>query len=827
MKKYYALLLTCFLLQTSFSQITQTVRGRVIEKETQQSIPGANVVIVTDTANGLKGAASDIDGYFRITNVVIGKHSVKISYIGYEDVLMDITVTSAKEIVLSVEMEESVGKELAEVEVRAEKRGEVANEMSIVSARTFDVSETERYAGSRGDPARMASNFAGVQGADDSRNDIVVRGNSPLGVLYRLEGFDIPNPNHFSVAGSTGGPVSILNNKVLGNSDFFTSAFPAEYGNSTAAVFDLKMRPGNNEKHEFSGQFGFLGTELAAEGPINKEKHSSYLAAYRYSTLSLFKLMGISLGTDAVPQYQDASFKLLLPTKNNKGVFSVFGIGGTSNIDIMISEQTEPAQDFYGDDDRDQHFQTRMAVGGITYTNGIGKEKKTFLRTGIAMMHERQTSQHDYVHRRLDTTSGKWIIGDSGNPYDSLTQLQRYNFRTNRQVAYLNFNTKINSKHVLKYGFALQYLSFSMLDSVETNPTDTFELYRLRWDSQANAILAQAFVQWKYKPNHRWLMTAGIYNQYFSLSKSISVAEPRIGVRYVIDDRQSINIGAGLHSMTQPYYVYFYLQPKYDSTGTVIGNEVGSDGKPITHNIDMDFTKSLHTVLSYDIALQSNMRIKTEVYYQYLFNVPVETTPSAFSLTNMGSGFARFFPEQLENTGIGKNMGVELTVEKFFNKSFYFLFTTSVFDAKYKGSNGVWNNTDYNTTYASNLLFGKEWKIKEKSSFSIGGKFTTAGGRWKGVIDTLASNNQRELVWQDDNYNTVRMRPYYRFDIKINYKINAKKVTHEFALDLVNLTNQQNILGLSYSVDTQTGLPTISENYQLGFLPLFYYRIDF
>lgn len=808
-------------------QITQTIRGTVLEKETQQSIPGANVVVITDTTDGLKGAATDLDGNFRISNVKIGKQTVKVSFVGYADVFIDVTLTSAKEIILTVEMEESVGLELAQIEIVAEKRGEVANEMSVVSARTFDVAETERYAGSRGDPARMASNFAGVQGADDSRNDIVVRGNSPLGVLYRLEGFDIPNPNHFSVAGSTGGPVSILNNKILGNSDFFTSAFPAEYGNSTAAVFDLKFRPGNNEKHEFSGQFGFLGTELAAEGPINKERRSSYLAVYRYSTLSLFKLMGISLGTDAVPQYQDASFKILLPTKNNKGVFSVFGMAGTSKIDIMISEQLKPAQDFYGDDDRDQHFQTRMAVGGITYVNGIGKEKKTFMRTGIAQMHDRQTSQHDYVHRRLNTADSTWILNSEGLPYDSLTQLQRYNFRTNRQVGYLNFNTKINSKHVLKYGASIQLLHFSMIDSVETNPLDSVETYRLRWNSTDNGMLAQAFVQWKYKPNHRWLITAGLYNQYFSLSNSISVAEPRIGVRYAIDERQSINIGAGLHSMTQPYYVYFYFQPKYDSTGVVIGNELDANGNEITHNKGIGFTKSIHSVLSYDLALKSNLRLKAETYYQYLFDVPVEVSPSAFSLSNMGSGFARFFPNTLENSGEGRNMGIELTLEKFFDKSFFFLITASYFDAKYKGSNGEWNNTDYNTIYAANTLFGKEWKVKEKSTFSASGKFTTAGGRWRGNIDSLASFNQRELIWEDEDYNTIRMRPYYRLDLRLTYKINSKKITHEFALDLVNLMNNENILGLSYTVDPATGQPGFSENYQLGFLPLFYYRIDF
>ena len=170
---------------------------------------------------------------------------------------------------------------------------------------------------------------------------------------------DFPNPNHFSISGSSGGPASIINNKILGNSDFLMSAYPAEYGNSTAGVFDLKLRNGNNKQHEFTGQFGFLGTEFLAEGPLSSKGKSSYLVMGRYSTLSLFQKIGIQLGTDAVPVYGDGAFKFNWPLKNG-GAVSLFGIGGKSTIDIMISEQTEYSTEFYGEGDRDQHFNTGM-----------------------------------------------------------------------------------------------------------------------------------------------------------------------------------------------------------------------------------------------------------------------------------------------------------------------------------------------------------------------------------------------------------------------------------------------------------------------------------
>lgn len=807
MNRFLLLVILLFLSAAANAQIKQTIRGRVIDKETQSPLPGANIRVLDDTLNQL-GASSNSEGFFSINNVPVGKHSLKISFIGYSDRIIDVTLNSGKEIVLSIEMEES-STTIIEVEVVASQRGEVNNEMSLVSTRSFDVSETERYAGSRGDPARMASNFAGVQGADDSRNDIVVRGNSPLGVLYKMEGFDLPNPNHFSIAGSAGGPVSILNNKVLANSDFFTSAFPAEYGNSTSAVFDLKMRPGNNQKHEFSAQLGFLGTELSAEGPLSKKKGSSYLAVYRYSTLSIFKEMGISLGTDAVPRYQDISFKFHFPLKNG-ATLSLFGIGGKSGIDILISDQREPKADFYGEDDRDQHFRTQMGMAGVLYSKTL--KGKTFFRAGLAQAHEQNEAEHFYVFRHVDALSNTFVL-------DSLFQILDYTFRINRTSGILHFNTKLNKNHVLKYGINANFLHFNMVDSA-VSFEDT--LWHNRWDNNEWGFLGQAFVQWKWKPNEKFSMSAGLHSQYFSISNSLSPVEPRLGMKYALNNKQSISFGAGLHSQLQPYYTYFYRFEK------------DAEHLREPHNRNMDFTKSIHTVLGYDVSFTSSTRFRAETYFQYLYHIPVENKASAFSLTNMGSGFVRFFPDTLENTGTARNYGIELTLEKFFNKSFFFLITASVFDAKYKGSDDTLRNTDFNTRYAANLLIGKEFATGKKSTLGIGTKFTIAGGRWHGYIDSAASASKNELVFRNEGYNTQQYKPYYRLDFKINFKINAKKATHEFALDLVNVLGVENILNLTFNPnnskipESATDAPQYSSfNYQLGFLPLFYYRIDF
>ena len=327
-----------FLSIGAYSQdYSQTIRGTVVDKQSQSPLPGASVVLLNSTSP--IGVQTDIDGNFKLEKVPLGRQGIQVTFLGYNPAtLANLTLTSGKEIVLTIELEEKVIT-TDEVVISAEKnKAEALNEMTTVSARAFTVEETSRYAGSFNDPSRMAMNYAGVANTNDSRNDIIIRGNSPLGLLWRLEGINIPNPNHFGALGTTGGPVSILNNNDLANSDFLTGAFPSEYGNATSGVFDLNMRSGNNEKREYVCQFGFNGLELGAEGPFSKKSKASYLANYRYSTLQILDALHINLGIGAIPQYQDFTFKLNFPgTKFGK--FSVFGIGGLSHITIIENQK--------------------------------------------------------------------------------------------------------------------------------------------------------------------------------------------------------------------------------------------------------------------------------------------------------------------------------------------------------------------------------------------------------------------------------------------------------------------------------------------------------
>ena len=796
--KIFTFLFFLFGSATLFAQ-TQTVRGKVFDSETNYPLIGVKLSIQVNQTDLLR-VLSNADGEFEIKNVPIGKYSLEATYALYNPKSSTIEVGSGREVIVNVPMDEMIVLQ-KEVTVTGRKKGEVLNNMALLSAQQFSVSETNRYPGSRMDPARMASNFAGVGGSDDSRNDIVIRGNSPLGVLWRVEGVDIPNPNHFSISGSSGGPVSIINNKILGNSDFFMSAYPAEYGNSTAGVFDLKLRSGNNKKHEFTGQFGFLGTEFLAEGPMGNKGKASYLVMGRYSTLSLFEKLGIKIGTDAVPVYGDAAFKFNWVLKNNAQL-SFFGIGGKSEIAIKISDQKKVTTDLYGDGDRDQYFGTSMYFSGLNYKKTLSE--KTFFTATLAAAMEDQHTKHDYL-------KGRKIVGETIE-IDTIYNMLAYTFKIAKISGYTALTHKINTRHTLKGGINLDFMHLDQIDSVLINLENPV-FYKDRWDYKGSAMLVQPFIQWKWRVNENMDVSAGLHAQYFSLSNSLSPAEPRIAMKYRMKGNQSISAGAGMHSQIQPIYTYTF----------------DKNGNGDYYNKNMDFTRSLHTVFGYDKFFDKGFSIKTEAYYQHLYNVPVEVNASSFSMINMGSGFSRIFANELQNTGTGFNYGLELTIQKYFDKSFFFLFSGTMYESKYKGSDNILRNTSFNGNYVANILVGKEFKISKNQVFGLGGKCTVAGGKRYGLVDVDKTNADKELFFKDSLFNDLQFADYFRVDFKISWRMDTKKISHEIGLDLVNILNTKNLLSLAYAplaVTAQHPEPT-AERFQLGRLPIFYYKIDF
>jgi hypothetical protein len=766
---------------------TQTIRGSVLDQQSEAPLIGVTVELL-DVAEAT-GTVTEPDGSFAVENVPVGRQTLRFSYIGYEGVTIpNVVVTAGKEVFLEVKMAESLT-QLNEVVVTAQvDKDKAGNELATISARQFSLEEVTRYSGARNDAARMAANFAGVNIADDSRNDIVIRGNSPTGLLWRMEGVAIPNPNHYSTLGTTGGPVSALNTNLLKNSDFLTSAFPAEYGNALSGVFDIQLRSGNKEKHEYTAQLAaFSGLEVMAEGPINKEKNSSYLVSYRHSFVELAVEAGLNFGTTATPRYKDLSFKVDLP-KTKLGNISIFGIGGLSNIDFIGKDLA--AEDFYGEADQNSYVTSQVGIFGATHR--LLLDGDTYLRTTIAVSNSANTYKEEQV------------LADA-----SIRQHLEVDDAVNRYTISSLLNKKYSARHTLRMGVIGEI--FNVKNSVvdrEARP----DWVTLR-DFNGNVGLLQAYAQSQYRLSQRFTMNTGLHGQFFEFNNSWAV-EPRLALNFHLTENQRINLGYGLHSQMQPLPMYFLQVPM-------------ADGSYLRTNEDLEFSRSHQLVLGYDVKVGGDWRIKAETYYQALGNVPVENVPGSFSMLNVGADFA--FPEEhfLVNDGTGKNYGAELTVEKFFSKGYYVLMTGSVFDSKYKGSDGVERNTAFNNKYTFNFLAGKEVKIgkDKRNALTFDTKFTTAGGRYYTPIDLAASIAAGEQVFQEDKAYSERIDPYLRWDVKFGYRLNSKKrqLSQQFFLDFQNVTNHENVF--TYRFNRQRG--EIQQVNQIGFFPDLLWRVQF
>lgn len=786
---FLSLLITGLALTGAYAQErTQTVRGRIVDTQSEFPLTGVNVTVLG--SDPLVGTASDVEGYFKLTDVPIGRQTLQVTFLGYgERTIPNVMVTTGKEVVLNLSLEEKVLM-IDEVVVTADaEKTTTNNELTTVSSRSFNLEETGRYAGSRNDPARMAANFAGVAANNDDRNDIVIRGNSPSGLLWRLDGINIPNPSHYGSLSATGGPVSMLNYNVLDKSDFLTAAFPAEYGNAIAGVFDLQLRNGNSEKREYLGQIGFNGVELGAEGPFSKNSRASYIANYRYSTLGAFDALGLNIGTgSAVPQYQDLTFKVNVPTKN-AGRFTLFGIGGNSSINLLGSEEDleEGEDNLYGSENENSYLTYATGIVGLSHLYYFNPS--TYYKLSLAASRQENSFRGDSLS----------IEDRSVIPQESA------DFVNGKYSANLMINKKFSARNTVSGGVILDLYDFD-LENARLVPGDE----RTIRSSDGQSLLTQAYAQWQHRFNDRLTLNSGLNFQYFAISDSRALG-PRLGLSYELNDRQTLGLGYGYHSQIQPLEVYF--------TRSVL-----ADGTAVESNQDLDFVNSQHFVASYDHSLTGSLRLKVEAYYQRITNVAVERTPSSFSMLNAGADFAPVDEDFLVNNGTGRNYGLELTLERFYSNGYYFLLTTSLFDAKYEGSDGVQRSTAFDGGYIANLLGGKEFKIGRKdNTLNVDVKLTASGGNRYTPVDFERSATLGYEVRQGERAFSEALDDYLRADLKISYRINAKRVTHEFGVDLQNVTNNQNEFARIYNPRTNS----VQTQYQMGFFPVPQYRILF
>lgn len=800
MKNAFLFLIFALLLSYSGWAQTQVIKGKLIDAQAEYPLIGASVVLVN--SDPVQGAVTDTEGNFYIDNVPVGRQTLAIQYIGYKSITVpNILVTAGKEVILELKLEESV-ESLDEVVITSGSNKDMPlNELAKVSARTFSLEEVTRFSGGRNDVARLATSFAGVSSPDDSRNDIVVRGNSPVGLLWRIEGIPIATTNHFATQGTTGGPVNALNTNLLRTSDFLTGAFPAEYGNANAAVFDVNFRNGNPDRYEFTGQMGvFSGLELMAEGPISRGRNSSFIASYRYGIASL-----AATGTSAVPKYQDFSFKVNLG-ETKLGKFELFGIGGMSSIDFLGDDVEE--DDLFANPGEDAFVTNELGLVGMSHL--IRLNKTTFIKSALGA----STNYSEYLQDNL-VKNAENLSTNKYRAARSLTRENRYTFTS-------TFNKKFSARWNFQAGMLIERydVDFSTADrdnrvNIPDADNDGIPDYFITVREIDDAYhLSQHFAQAEHKINDDLSFTFGLHSQYLDYTDDF-VAEPRAALSWQMRPNQRLSLGYGQHAQTISTPILFY-------------QEEISAGVYQQTNENLDFIKSNHLVLAYDRSLGTDWRLKAEAYYQRISDVPVESISSSYSVLNEGADFTFQQKGSLVNEGIGTNYGLELTLEKFFSKGYYALLTTSLYESTYEGSDGVERSTAFNNNIVFNALFGKEWKFGSEGSnaLTFDTKFTTSGGNPYSPVDLEATRaNAGREVRRDDIAFSERYENYFRWDVKLGVRINSKKknISHQFFVDLQNVTNRQNEFVRRYNEVTDE----VNIVKQIGFFPDVMYRIQF
>ncbi|MDP5170900.1 MAG: TonB-dependent receptor [Bacteroidia bacterium] len=781
----YTFSLSFFLLflLSSISAQTRTgvVRGHLIDASTLEPIAGVQVIVSTMTPQ--LETRTDTRGEFFLDNVPIGRHDLTFFHPDYESITRPgVLINSAKELVLEVSLEPRLY-ELDEVAIMPPKeKGKAINTMAPVSALSFDVEETRKFAGGLDDPTRLAANMPGITpNAFISDNMISIRGNSPRGLLYRLQGIDIPNPNHFARIGSSGGSFTLFSIQMLDNSDFFVGAWPAEYGNASAGVFDMRFREGNNRKREYTFQAGVLGVDFSAEGPFKEGGGASYLVNYRFSSLNLVNRV-ISYVT--VPTYSDLSFNLVFPTEK-AGKFTIFGMGGLSqrpNTPELDSAKWENDLDRFNN-----ILRSNMGVGGITHTLALGKNNllhSALVGSATFLEDNKEYLENDLVFRQRD-----------------------FNQYTNQPLSFTtSLRTHLGSRLIWKTGVILNTTQHDFISQKYDYVND--ELVT-RAEETGRTYSVQAYTQAKIAIGDRLFANLGVHSLHYSINGQTTL-EPRVGLTFEADPEHLLSIGYGLHSQQEHFAVYM----------TRDRESADPSARP---NTDLKFLKAHHFVLSYVANLWVNHKLRLELYYQHLFDVPVAPV-GTFSILNLDE-LVELRP--LVNGGTATNYGLDISFERYTTKGFYYLISSSLFNSSYTDISGASHRTRYDNRYKFNFLAGQEWTIgKKKGSNKLMGlniALTALGGQVYTPIDLAASSAARETVLDETRPFEFQDDPLYIFDLTWTHTNHKARYTGTWAIQIKNML--QSAAPAYREYDALLDMEILQRGASI--LPIFSYRVQF
>jgi Carboxypeptidase regulatory-like domain len=760
------------------------VKGVVLDAYTRRAVPEASIVLTPSEQT----IQSDTNGLFALAEVPTGRVQVQVSHEGYlpctsEATLLRSTGTLTLDVLL-----QPIHHQIGTVEVMA-KPFEPFNELATVSARSFTADETDRVAAAINDPGRLVLSYPGVQkGADDAENQIIVRGNGPGGILWRVEGIDVPNPNHFAVIGSAGGGLTIFSAQLLSRSDFFTGAMPAEYGNALSGAFDIRFRRGNDEHREHHVRVGLVGIDVATEGPLRKGR-SSYLVNYRYSTLTLLNNMGFNLVGERVNnKFQDISFNLTFRNRDNRKWWTVFGSGGQSEEHYLPVENPEARRNTQPD-----HWESRLkpanvGIVGATFNWLPDTQSQSHLKAAVAVVGSAIRREYDTLDRQ-------------NTPYRYETQ----RYLDQRLVASLTYSMVLWTGWRLKTGLMGSAIGFDFLNQVAprfgTSDIRALPDTRIQVQGEGATALVQQYAQVR-RQSARWTLDAGYHFLWLTLNGRRAF-DPRLAVGYQLTGRQRLRIACGQYSRTLPLMTYF-----------------ATDTTQRLFNRNLPLLRNRQVVLGWDIAWQQ-MRVTLEAYWQHLDRVPVAVNPERLYWMLDQSDQYPYFP--VVSTGSGSNYGIDAAFEKGFSRTWSFLLNGSLLAARFRLPDGRSGSSVFDTRFSSAATVVKEFGLRRGDLLQVSSRFLCSGGLRYTPLDVAQSAAQRTYIPDETQRNTAQTPVFKRLDLRIAWRYNRRHLAGAVSLDIQNVLNQPYATRVGYdSVRNATYLIKQGE-----LLPLLAFQVDF
>ncbi|GET30835.1 prevent-host-death protein [Prolixibacter sp. SD074] len=778
------------------AQHVETFRGVVLDHQTKAPLPGATVTI--RGTSRFYTTSSDFNGWFEIENVPIGLHDIVVELKDYKNLLLrNVEVVTGKEAFRLIELDQKIRDNKKDIDIRPYKPGIARNATTTVSAFSFNRENVQVSDNVKEGPAQMAAELPAFRQIMDGRNDLSVRGNSPTGLVWQIDDIPVVAPNFSHEIGLPGGTYPLLPNAVMGKSEVDYGPYPAGPVDALAGKFKLRFRNGNRVDRRYSLEMGSFGAAISAEGPIGRKPSSSYLVYYRNSLPSVLDGSGVEAVPGIFPDRQQAAVNVNVPTRF-AGTFSIFVTGGKNKVEMLQGISAHPENFYvYGSlPNTDNYLDETLYTGGFSH--------KIYLKRGISSI--------------------KTIVGISG--YEQTSRMEKYRSATIRlidagsdnkeQELFLSsrFQHKPSASNYIVAGVSARIRQVNFSDSTLTgNVTQVYpKTYYMLLDANGKGLVqVQADAGWQHKFGNTTAVYVGVNANYFTFNQVASV-EPRLSIKHAYNDNTFVSIGYGLQSQFQPMFLYF-MKTKANNTGTVI-----TEG-----NRNLGPTRMHQLVGAVDKNFRGGLRLHAEVYFQQLMKVPVEQHVSSYSMVNYGAGFRDYSIYPLVNRGTGQNKGLELQLHKYLSHGYYFRLSGSLYDSKYKASDGATRNTAFNGNYKSDLVLGTKFPFSKNGLLDIGLHAIYSGGPPMPGIDYSTSVLAGYTVYDELSQYVNREPDWFRVDAHVSLKWSMRWMSHDLFLSLRNLTGEKILLRKYFNPESGA----IEQQYQLGFVPTILYRVYF